>query len=105
MKKKNVDQEVEIALESFSPEQKDDILKNFSSFKGYLADKVRAGERMGFSDETLAKATEKVAGYLATHEEPRNREEHLLKELWKSSDKDQQKSLSHMLLNLVKNEG
>ena len=32
--------------------------------------------------KTLAKATEKVAGYLANHEEPRNREEHLLQQLW-----------------------
>jgi len=59
---------------------------------------------MGLSEEALAKATEKVAGYLAKHEEPRNREQYLLQELWKSGDKEQQHALSHMLLNLVKNE-
>ncbi|MFF2754109.1 DUF3243 domain-containing protein [Psychrobacillus sp. NPDC058041] len=100
-----IDERVENKLNSIGTEEKEEILKNFTSFKSYLAGKVAAGEKIGLSEETLAKATEKVAGYLATHEEPRNREQHLLQQLWKSGDKEQQHALSHMLLNLVKNEG
>ena len=100
----NIDERVEAKLESIGQEEKEEILKNFSGFKSYLSEKVAAGEKLGLSDETLVKATEKVAGYLANHEEPRNREEHVLQQLWKSGDKDQQKALSHMLLNMVKNE-
>ena len=99
----NIDERVEAKLESIGQEEKEEILKNFSSFKSYLSGKVAARKRMGLSDETLAKATEKVAGYLANHEEPRNREEHVLQQLWKSGDKEQQQALSHMLLNMVKN--
>lgn len=99
----NIDERVDAKLESIGQEEKEEILKNFSSFKSYLSGKVAAGEKMGLSDDTLAKATEKVAGYLANHEEPRNREEHVLQQLWKSGDKDQQQALSHMLLNMVKN--
>lgn len=98
-----IDERVEQKLNSISTEEKEEILKNFSTFTSYLSGKVTAGEKMGLSDEVLAKATEKVAGYLANHEEPRNREEHLLQQLWKNGDKDQQHALSHMLLNLVKN--
>ncbi|QUG40005.1 DUF3243 domain-containing protein [Psychrobacillus sp. INOP01] len=99
----NINERVEAKLSSIGQEEKEEILSNFSSFKSYLSGKVAAGEKMGLSDETLAKATEKVAGYLANHEEPRNREEHVLQQLWKSGDKDQQQALSHMLLNMVKN--
>ncbi|MBD7944782.1 MULTISPECIES: DUF3243 domain-containing protein [Psychrobacillus] len=102
---RKIDKQVEVALESFSTDEKNDILKNFTTFKDYLSDKVRIGEKMGLSDDTLAKATEKVAGYLAANEEPKNREEHLLQQLWKSADKDQQHALSHMLLKLTRNEG
>ena len=102
---RKIDKQVEVALESFSTDEKNDILKSFTTFKDYLADKVKMGEKMGLSDETLTKATEKVAGYLAAHEEPRNREEHLLQQLWKTADKDQQHALSQMLLKLTKHEG
>lgn len=99
----NIDERVDAKLDSIGQEEKEQILQNFSNFKSYLSGKVAAGEKMGLSDETLAKATEKVAGYLANHEEPRNREEHVLQQLWKNGDKDQQQALSHMLLNMVKN--
>ena len=102
---RKIDKQVEVALESFSTDEKNDILKSFTTFKDYLSDKVKIGEKMGLSDETLVKATEKVAGYLAANEEPRNREEHLLQQLWKTADKDQQHALSHMLLKLTKHEG
>lgn len=101
----NIDDRLDAKLSSINEEEKEEILKNFNTFKSYLASKVAAGEKLGLSEEALAKATEKVAGYLAKHEEPRNREEHLLQQLWKSGDKEQQHALSHMLLNLVKNEG
>jgi Protein of unknown function (DUF3243) len=57
---------------------------------------------MGLSEEKLAKTTEIVANYLAKHEEPRNREENVLMELWKSGSKEEQHTLSHMLLKMVR---
>lgn len=100
-----IDERIDNKLNSISTEEKEEILKNFSAFKSYLSEKVAAGEKLGLSDEALAKATEKVAGYLAKHEDPRNREEHLLQQLWNSGSKEEQHALSHMLLNLVRNEG
>ncbi len=47
------------------------------------------------NEEQLAKTAQKVADYLAKHEEPRNREENLLHELWKVRDKEQQHHLAH----------
>ena len=98
----NIQGKVQEELNKVNPEEKDEILQNFSTFKSYLGDKVAMGEKLGLGEEQLAKTAEKVAGYLANNEQPRNREENLLQELWKSGDKDQQHALSHMLVNMVK---
>jgi len=94
---------VQKELAKIDGEDKDQILENFNRFKQYLAEKVELGEKMGLSEEKLAKTTELVANYLANHEEPRNREENLLLELWKSGSKEEQHTLSHLLLKMVRN--
>lgn len=93
---------VQKELSKINDETKDEILANFSKFKQYLAEKIELGEKMGLSDEKLAKTTELIASYLAKHEEPRNREENVLMELWKSGSKEEQHTLAHMLLKMVK---
>ncbi len=97
----NVDKKVDDKLKNFDNEKKEEILANFENFKNYLGSKVEIGEKMGLSEERLAQITEKVAGYLAKNEEPKNREEHLLQELWKVGDKEQQHMLAHMILRMV----
>lgn len=98
----DVKNKVEKELAKIDNEEKDQILENFNRFKQYLAEKVELGENMGLSDEKLAKTTELVANYLAKHEEPRNREENLLMELWKAGSKEEQQTLSRMLLEMVR---
>ena len=98
----NVDKQVEDKLKHFDDEKKEEILANFENFKNYLGSKVELGEKMGLSEERLAQITEKVAGYLAKNEEPKNREEYVLQELWKVGSKEEQHMLAHMLLRMVK---
>ncbi|VEF48936.1 DUF3243 domain-containing protein [Siminovitchia acidinfaciens] len=98
----NAQNQVDRHINQMNNEEKGEILANFDQFKSYLSQQITKGERIGLSEEMLAKATEKVASYLAEHEEPRNREEHLLKELWEAGNKEQQHQLAHMLLNMVK---
>lgn len=102
MESSNPQEKVEQQLHQMSSEKREEILASFQQFKSYLSDQVSKGEKLGLSEEQLAIATEKVANYLAKHEEPKNREEHLLQELWKAGNKDQQHHLAHMLLNMVK---
>ncbi|MFT9848227.1 DUF3243 domain-containing protein [Aneurinibacillus sp. REN35] len=85
-------------------DQKEDIMGNFDSFKNYLGDKIHLGEKLGMGEEALAKTAEKVGDYLAANEEPRNREERLLQELWKVGDQDQRHHLAHMLVRMVQDE-
>lgn len=98
----DIQENIQNAINNMTEDKKDEILQNFGRFKEYLADKVSKGEALGLSEEQLARTTEMVAGYLAKHEDPKNREEHLLRELWNSGDKEQQHALAHMLLNMVK---
>ncbi|MCM3743768.1 DUF3243 domain-containing protein [Sporosarcina luteola] len=93
---------VQKELAKIDGEDKGQILENFNQFKQYLAEKVQLGENLGLSDEKLAKTTEIVARYLANHEEPRNREEKVLMELWKSGSEEEQRVFSQMLLKMVK---
>lgn len=78
---------VDDVLNRIDDSKKDDILNNFDSFKSYLSDKIEMAQNIGLNEELIAKAAEKIAGYLAAKEEPRNSEEKLLQELWKAGTK------------------
>ena len=82
-------------------EKKDDILQNFDNFTEYLEGKVELGKKLGMDEEKLAQSAEKVGDYLSRREEPRNREEKLLQELWKVGNEEQRHQLAHMLVKLV----
>jgi hypothetical protein len=102
-KERDVDMsKVEDTVSRMDEGKKDEILASFEEFKSYLHSKVEIGEKMGMSEETLAKTAEKVADYLAAHEDPRNAEENLLKELWKVGEQEERHKLAHMLVRLVK---
>ncbi|WP_223703363.1 DUF3243 domain-containing protein [Sutcliffiella deserti] len=92
---------VERKVENMDQDKKEQILADFDTFKNYLNDKIAVGKRVGLGEEQLALAAEKVADYLAKHEEPKNREEKLLQELWKVGDKEERHKLAHMLVKLV----
>lgn len=92
-------------MAAMSPEKKDDILDNFNRFQMYLKDKVEMGEKMGMDEHQLASAAEKVANYLARNEEPQNREQHLLKELWSVAEEDERHKLAHILVRMVSRTG
>ncbi|MBS2970280.1 DUF3243 domain-containing protein [Metabacillus sp. KIGAM252] len=96
--------EIEDVVSRIGVDKQEEILENFDGFKKYLREKVEVGKKIGLSEEQLAKTTERVANYLADHVNPKNREEYLLQELWKSGDKQQQHALAHMLLNMVEKE-
>ncbi|WP_227940320.1 DUF3243 domain-containing protein [Alkalihalobacillus deserti] len=91
-------------LSNMSSEKTEDILFNFQNFKAYLGKKVETADKLGLNEEQMARAAQKIGDYLASHVEPKNREEKLLYELWEAGNKDEQHMLSHMLVKLVHNE-
>ncbi|MCM3782811.1 DUF3243 domain-containing protein [Neobacillus mesonae] len=95
--------QVDETMNRMNSEQKDDILNKFDDFKQYLSKRVSLGESLGLDEEQLSKVAKKVADVLAQSEEPRNREEKLLQELWKSADSEEQQTLAKILVKFVKN--
>ncbi|MFB9274720.1 DUF3243 domain-containing protein [Cohnella cellulosilytica] len=89
------------AIARIEPAERDRILSNFERFKGYLHKRIRMAESIGMNEEQMAIIAQEVAGYLASHEEPRNSEELLLQELWKAGTEEQRHALAHMLVRLA----
>ncbi|MCA1294087.1 DUF3243 domain-containing protein [Paenibacillus sp. alder61] len=92
---------VDDALNRIDDERQEEILQSFESFKKYLGERVKLAQSMGMSEETMAQAAEKVGNYLAAKEDPRNREEKLLQELWNAGDQEHRHALAHMLVRLA----
>lgn len=91
-------------LSELTPEQKEEILDNFSNFKSYLKDQLARGQKLGLSDDLLAKGAKFVADHLAKNEEPKNREQKVLQELWKVAEEDEKKTLAKLLVKMVQSE-
>ncbi|WP_336155694.1 DUF3243 domain-containing protein [Bacillus sp. 204(2023)] len=80
---------------------KEDILKDFEEFKGYLKKQVNRGKKLGLDDGKLVKSAAILGDYLAKHEEPQNGEEMLLQELWSVADEDEKEHLAQLLVKFV----
>ncbi|TYP72496.1 DUF3243 domain-containing protein [Paenibacillus methanolicus] len=94
---------IEETIERLSPAKKDEILADFEQFRSYLSKRVKMAEAIGLSEEQLAVAAQKVAQYLAEHEQPRNAEENLLQQLWKVGEEQERHALAHLLVKLAQN--
>ncbi|TDM03860.1 DUF3243 domain-containing protein [Macrococcus carouselicus] len=94
----------EQAVNNMSQDDKDQILESFNQFKSYLGSKVEKAENLGFSDEAIAKAAEKVADLLAKNEEPKNREEKVLNELWNNAEGEEKSAIARVLVRMVQKE-
>lgn len=92
---------VDDAMDRIDDKEKERILADFDSFQTYLNKRIQLAESIGLNEEQIAKAAEKVAGYLAANEEPRNSEEKLLQELWKVGSPEEQHQLAHLLVKLA----
>ncbi|WP_211745801.1 DUF3243 domain-containing protein [Paenibacillus sp. Marseille-Q4541] len=100
-KEMSLDQ-VESVMQRMDPEQKEDILESFDAFKQYLSKRVSLGESLGLDEEQMSKVAQKIADILALKEEPRNREEKLLQELWNVADNEEKLILARVLVRFVK---
>jgi hypothetical protein len=96
---------VDDTLNRMNPGHKDEILQSFDTFKAYLKKRIKLGQSIGLNEEQMALVAQHVADYLAATEEPRNREEKLLQELWKVGNEEQRHKLAHLLVKLAQTAG
>jgi len=77
------------------------VLDNFSSWKEFLNERVDQAQKVGMNNETISNLAFQIGDYLAEQVDPKNNEEKLLKELWESSNEEQQKVLAQIMVNYV----
>ncbi|RED58033.1 DUF3243 domain-containing protein [Cohnella lupini] len=92
---------VDRAISNIDAGERDRILRDFDEFKGYLGKRIKMAESIGLGEEQMAVIAQKVADYLASHEDARNSEEKLLQELWKVGTEEERHKLAHMLVRLA----
>lgn len=77
------------------------VLDNFSDWKQFLNERVDQAQKMGLEEDTISNLAYQIGDYLAEQVDPKNGEERLLKELWDSSDEQQQKVLAQIMVNFA----
>ena len=77
------------------------MLENWHKWKSTLGTAVNIGEGLGLSDSTINNASYMVGNFLTSFVEPRNKEEALLKSLWKEADEEERKVLAKIIVKLV----
>lgn len=77
------------------------VLDDFTDWKHFLNERVDQAQKMGINDQTISNLAYQIGDYLAEQVDPKNEEERLLKELWDSSNEDQQKVLAQIMVSYV----
>ena len=77
------------------------VLDNFNDWKSFLNQRVDQAQQMGMDDKTISNLAYQIGDYLAAQVDPKNNEERLLKDLWESSNEQQQEILAQVMVNYV----
>jgi len=79
------------------------VINDWDKWKKTLRAAISMGETVGLSQNAIAELGSKVGEFLATNVDPENREQRLLKELFDSSTKEEQKILTTVIIKMVEN--
>lgn len=81
------------------------IMDDFSSWKGFLANKLNQAKEQGMSDQTISNVAHEVGDYLAESVDAKNNEEAVLRELWNAASEEEQQAIANTMIKLVQNQG
>ncbi|MHB1682775.1 MAG: DUF3243 domain-containing protein [Bacilli bacterium] len=77
------------------------VLDDFSKWREFLQVQVQRAQHVGMSEQQLDDAAFKLGSYLADKIDPENAQERLLKQMWETNPKEDQRALSRIMVNLV----
>lgn len=80
------------------------VINDWDKWKKTLSAAIYMGETVGLSQNTITEVGSKVGGFLSSNVDPENREQRLLKELFDSSTKEEQKILTKVIIKMVEND-
>lgn len=81
------------------------VMDDFSSWKGFLANKMDQAKEQGMDDKTISNVAQEVGDYLAESVDAKNNEEAVLRELWNAASEDEQQAIANTMIKLVKQQG
>jgi hypothetical protein len=76
------------------------VLENFDRWKEFLGDQVDKAEAMGIPKEKITHVAAKMGDFLSDKVDPKNPQERLLKQMWDSSDPDEQHTLASIMVKM-----
>lgn len=81
-----------------------EFFSEWDNWKKTLGKAVNVGNKMGIDDENIVNIGSQIGDFLDKRLEPENREQRVIKELWDVASEDEQRSLTNMLVKMVKAE-
>jgi len=78
------------------------VIKNFDTWKHFLGARVVQAEKMGMSDETIAKLAYEIGEFLDHKVDPQNASNRTIKELWDVGDESEKHTLATLMMKLAK---
>lgn len=80
------------------------VLDNFDEWKQFLGDRLQRAENKGMDQDKIAGLATELGGYLQDKVDPKNNEERLLSDLWRSADDQERQALASTMVKYVQDE-
>lgn len=80
------------------------VLDNFGQWKEFLGDRLQRAENKGMDHDKIAGLATELGGYLQDKVDPKNGEERLLSDLWRSASDDERHALASTMIKYVQSE-
>lgn len=78
------------------------VLTNYANWKQFLSDRVKQAEKLGLSEETIAKLAYELGTFLDSKVDPQNEEQRTIKELWDAGNEQDKQTIARLMLKIVK---
>ena len=78
------------------------VVKNFDAWKKFLGERFAQAEKMGMSEDTIAKLAYEIGDFLDEKVDPANASNRALKELWEVGNREERQTIARLMVKLAK---
>ncbi|PQP89557.1 MULTISPECIES: DUF3243 domain-containing protein [Paenibacillus] len=78
------------------------VVKNFDAWKKFLGERVAQAEKLGMSEDTIAKLAYEIGDFLDEKVDPANASNRALKELWEVGNREERQTIARLMVKLAK---
>jgi hypothetical protein len=77
------------------------VFENFERWKEFLGAQVDRAQAMGMSADQITQVAAKMGDFLANKVDPQNPQERLLKDMWDTSNEEEQQTLARIMVKMT----